>query len=73
MKPVTDVLIHIILNFSEIIFVIKLPEGQYHSALAEYHCGAIFHPPEGVDLVEKRPCLSTRSFFWWERTDTLRP
>ena len=63
MKPVTDVLIHIILNFSEIIFVIKLPEGQYHSALAEYHCGAIFHPPERVDLVKKKTLSFDKVFF----------
>ena len=34
------------------------------------HCKAIFHPPARVDLVEKRPCRKTRSFFWWERTDS---
>ena len=26
---------------SDIIFATKLPVGQYHSALAEYHCAAI--------------------------------
>ena len=42
---------------------ISLPEGQFHRRRR-------FHPPARVDFVEKRPCLTTRSFFWWGKVDS---
>ena len=51
---------------------LSVPPSPAGTSLAE----GILHAPKvclscrKAHLVEKRPCLSTRSFFWWERVDS---
>ena len=48
----------------DIISVPSYAEGIYHRTTVRYHIEDISPVPTGTDIIEKRPCLSTRSFFW---------